>query len=160
MPPRKHNPESDADSASRLKLRDFLIKARRLLEATLRSVTGERSSLPGDAKTSLSILWKDADAKLQGVIQSQEIGNPKWRRDALSDAGMFGEELRAKDRILEFILEEKRFLAALRFLASVFGSLSKVFPVLSAVKEFIDAVLCVRDWLPSDPEFTTLGDLS
>lgn len=159
MARRKYNPESDADYSSRLMLRGFLIKARKLLQATNRSVTGEGSSLPRDTKESLSILWKDADTKLHGVIQSQEIGNPKWRRDALFNAGMFGDELSAKDRIFEFILEEKRFLAALRFLTSVFGSLSSAFPVLSSVKEFIDAVLCVRDWLPGDPELTTLGDL-
>jgi DNA-binding SARP family transcriptional activator len=159
MPRRKPNPESDADSSSRARLRGFLVKVRKFLSDAHRAVTSERSSLRGDAKEGLSVLWKDADAKLQGVIRSQEIGNPKWRRDSLQDAGMFGEELGAKDKIFGFILEEKRFLAALRFLASVFGSLSKAFPALSAVKEFIDAVLCVRDWLPGDPEFTTLGDL-
>jgi hypothetical protein len=157
--PRPPNPENDSDISARLRLGKSLSKARTFLERVHRSVTRDTSRLAVGVKDALSRLWKDADEKLLGVIESQEIGNPKWRRDALKDGGVFGEELDAKDRLLDHFLEEKRFLAVLRFLASVFGSLSKAFPVLSAVKEFIDAVLCCRDWLPNDPEITTLGDL-
>jgi len=156
---RHHNPESQSDIASRRRLSAFLSGVRIFLERVHRSLTRERSRLNASVKGALSTLWKDADKKLQGVIESQSIGNPKWRRDALTDAGLFGQELDAKARLFEYILEEKRFLAALRFLASIFGSLSKAFPVLSAVKEFIDAVTCCRDWLPNDPEITSLGDL-
>jgi hypothetical protein len=157
--PRKKNPESNADIASREKLRDFLSRIRDFLDRAHRSVTGNASRLDEIVKENLTLLWKDAEKKLHGVIESQEIGNPKWRRDALSSAGLFGEELGAKERLFSYFSEEKRFLAVLRLLASIFGSLSKAFPVLSAVKEFIDAVLCARDWLPGDPEITTIGDL-
>jgi hypothetical protein len=157
--PRPHNPESESEIADRLRLGEFLVKARTFLERVHRSVTSDTSRLALGVKEALSHLWTDADGKLRGVIESQGIGNPKWRRDALTEAGVFGEELNAKDRLFGYFLEERRFLAVLRFLASVFGSLSKAFPVLSAVKEFIDAVLCARDWLPTDPEITSLGDL-
>jgi hypothetical protein len=156
--PRQYSPENGADIASRQRLLGFLSKARTLLESTYRSVTSEASRLSAVVKEAITHLWKDADQKLRGVVESQRIGNPKWRREALTEAGVFGEELGAKERLFEYFLEEKRFLAALKFLASIFGSLSKAFPVLSAVKEFIDAVLCARDWLPGDPEITTLGD--
>jgi hypothetical protein len=157
--PRPPNPESEADIASRRRLGGFLKKACSFLERTHKSVTSETSRLNTVAKEAITLLWKDADQKLHGVVESQGIGNPKWRRDALTYAGVFGEELGAKERLFDYFSEEKRFLAGLKFLASIFGSLSKVFPVLSAVKEFIDAVLCARDWLPCDPEIITLGDL-
>lgn len=157
--PRKYTPESQTDVASRQKLAGFLSRARDFLDRTHRSVTSNASRLNVEMKESLTLLWKDGEKKLHGVIESQEIGNPKWRRDALTDAGMFGEELGAKERLLNYVFEEKRFLAALRLFASIFGSLSKAFPVLSAVKEFIDAVLCVRDWVSGDPEITSIGDL-
>ena len=157
--PRQPNSESEADIASRRRLGGFLIKAHTFLERTQRSVTSEASRLNAVAKEAITLLWKDADQKLYGVVESQEIGNPKWRRGALTDAGVFGEQLGAKERLFDYFSEEKRFLAGLRLLASIFGSLSKAFPVLSAVKEFIDAVLCARDWLPDDPEIITLGDL-
>jgi len=156
---RPKHPESESDISARRKLEAFLKKARGFLDGVHRSVTRETSRVPRGAKDSLSVLWKDADGKLAGVIESQTIGNPKWRRKALQDAGVFNEELNAKNSLWDHILEEKRFLAGLRLLASIFGSLSKAFPVLSAVKEFIDAVLCCRDWLPTDPEITSLGDL-
>jgi hypothetical protein len=95
-------------------LRSFLTKARTFLERAHRSVTNDASRLSAGMKKAISRLWTDADHKLQGVIESQTIGNPKWRRDALSDAGVFGEELEAKDRLLGYFFEEKRFLAALR----------------------------------------------
>lgn len=154
---RKHNPESGADVKSREKLRDFLVKARAFLERTHNAVTSERSRVGQDAKEALTVLWKDANTKLTGVTESQRIGNPKWRRDSFRDVGLFSEELLAKDALFDFVLQEGRFLSALKLLASIFGSLSKVFPVLSAVKEFIDAVLCVRDWIPGDPEIITIG---
>jgi hypothetical protein len=157
--PRPQHPENKADLSARRKLEEFLKKARGFLDRVHRSVTRDTSRVGRNAKDSLSILWKDADRKLAGVIESQTIGNPKWRRNALDDAGVFNEELNAKNSLLDHFLEEKRFLAGLRLLASIFGSLSKAFPVLSAVKEFIDAVLCCRDWLPTDPEITSLGDL-
>lgn len=157
--PRKPNPESNAEAEHRKKLNEFLRKMHSFLERTHRSVTSEASRLDARVKAAITRLWSDAETKLQGVEASLDIGNPKWRRDALIQAGVFGEELSAKERLFEYFLEEKRVLAALKFLASVFGSLSKAFPMLSAVKEFIDAVLCARDWLPGDPEIITLGDL-
>ncbi len=156
---RPYNPENESDVASRQKLHKLLSKAHTFLQNTGRSVTSDASRLSAGVKEAISRLWADADRKLGGVIESQTIGNPKWRRDALDDAGVFGEELGAKDQLLDYFFTDNRFLAALRFLASLFGSLSKAFPVLSAVKEFIDAVLCCRDWLPEDPEMTTLGEL-
>jgi hypothetical protein len=157
--PRHHNPESRSDIVARERLRVLLAGTRIFLERVHRSLTREASRLNTSVKEALSTLWRDADKKLQGVIESQSMGNPKWRREALTKARVFGEELDAKAHLFGHILEEKRFLAALRFLASVLASLSKAFPVLSAVKEFIDAVLCCRDWLPGDPEITSLGDL-
>ena len=156
---RKHNPEDKTDTASRLKLRDLLKRVQKFLEQTHRTVTSKTSRLNDVVKENITLLWRDANSKLQGVIESLEIGAPKWRRDALEDAGMFGNELDAKGHLFDNFLGEKRFLAVLRFLTSIFGSLSKAFPILSAVKEFIDAVLCARDWLPDDPEITSLGDL-
>jgi hypothetical protein len=157
--PRKRSPESNTDKISRLRLHGFLERVRGFLERTHGSVTSQRSRLDGGIKADITLLWKDAHEKLRGVVKSQEIGNPKWRRKGLADAGVFGEELGAKERLFDYISQDKRFLGALKLLASIFGSLSKVFPVLSAVKEFIDAVLCARDWLPDDPEITSLGDL-
>lgn len=157
--PRPKQPESESDSSARRKLATFLRKTQLFLERVHRSVTRDTSQVAVAVRASLSILWKDANTKLNGVIESQAIGNPKWRRDALRDVGGFDEELNSKESLFDHFLEEKRFLAVLRLLASIFGSLSKAFPVLSAVKEFIDAVLCCRDWLPSDPEITSLGDL-
>jgi hypothetical protein len=157
--PRRRRPENEAEIGSRRRLRRFLAKSRRFLEHTHGSLTSETSRVNRGVKEVLTHLWNDADEKLHGVIESQEIGNPGWRRDALTNAGVFGPELGAKERLFDYFVEEKRFLAVLKFLASIFGSLSKAFPILSAVKEFIDAVLCVRDWLPDDPEITSLGDL-
>ena len=157
--PRPKHPESESDTSARRKLEKFLRKTQPFLERVHRSITQDTSRVAATAKASLTILWKDADNKLGGVIESQAIGNPKWRCDALRYAGVFDEELNAKENLFDHFAEEKRFLAVLRLLASIFGSLSKAFPVLSAVKEFIDAVLCCRDWLPSDPEITSLGDL-
>lgn len=157
--PRHPNPESRSDIASRERLSAFLSSAQSFLERVHRSLTSEASRLDASLKEALSTIWTDAERKLQGAIESQSIGNPKWRRDDLTRAGLFGEELDAKAYLFKYILEEKRFLAALRFLASIFGSLSKAFPVLSAVKEFIDSVTCCRDWLSGDPEITSLGDL-
>jgi len=157
--PRQPSPESNADIEHRRTLSGLLRKTHSFLERTHLSVTSGTSRLDTRVKAAISLLWIDADTKLHGVEASLDIGNPKWRRDALTQAGVFGEELSAKERLFEYFNEEKRVLAVLRFLASVFGSLSNAFPVLSAVKEFIDAVLCARDWLPGDPEITTLGDL-
>lgn len=158
--PRRYSPESETDMAFRLMLHKFLKSCHDLLERTHRSVVGEASRVNRVVKEAITQLWKDGDHKLRGVISSQEIGNPRWRRESLADAGVFGSELSAKQRLFDYFAEERRFLAVLKFLASVFGSLSKAFPVLSAVKEFIDAVLCARDWLPDDPEIIGLGELS
>ena len=157
---RNINRESPEDKEARLKLHNFLEKASGFLERTHRSVTGRSSRLNDKAKQAITLLWKDAEKKLQGAIQSQAIGNPKWRRGALSDAGVFGSQLDAKESLFDWFSEEKRFLAVLRLLASIFGSLSKAFPVLSAVKELIDAILCARDWPPIDPEILSLGNLT
>jgi hypothetical protein len=133
--PRKPSPESNADIEHRKTLNEFL------------------------RKTHSFLLWIDADTKLHGVEASLDIRNPKWRRDALTLAGVFGEELRAKERLFEYFSEEERFLAVLRVPSKRVQESVEGVSVLSAVKEFIDAVLCARDWLPGDPEITTLGDL-
>jgi len=128
--PRGYNPESESDIAFRLVLEKFLKSSHRFLERTQRSVVGEASRVNRVIKEAITQLWKDADHKLRGVTDSQGIGNPKWRREALAEAGVFGNELSAKQRLFDYFVEERRFLAVLKFLASVFGSLSKAFPRL------------------------------
>lgn len=153
------NPENEEDKQDRLRLRGLLKRVHQFLTRVDRSMTSSTSRLADGVKNSLATLWLDADAKLTGVESSLDIGNPLWRRTALERAGLTGLPLGAKASLLEHLLDEKRFIAVLKLLASLCGSLARAFHVMSAVKEFIDAVLCARDWLPNDPEITTLGDL-
>jgi len=78
------NPEKDSDTAARKKLGDFLEGARKFLDDVHRSVTSPASRLAEGVKAALSGLWRDAEAKLRGVIHSQRIGNPKLRRNVLA----------------------------------------------------------------------------
>lgn len=150
--------EDSADRESRLKLRSLLATARKFLNRIHDNAVTQQSRLTRVASKSLTALWNDAHAKFLRIDQSLEIGLSRQRRDELVSVGLFGGELDAKASLLDFLFEEKRFVSALKLLASIIGSLSRVFPLASAIKEFIDAVLCVRDFLP-DPEFITLGNL-
>ena len=152
----KKSPESAADITSRDNLRKLLAKAQKFLSAIHEAVGQPARRVSRTAEDDLDILWKDANAKLSAIQQTLSIGLPKGAREGLAAVGMFGEELSAKDRIFDFLLEEKRFVSALKLLASILCRLARIFPIMSAVKEFIDAVLTFRDWM-KDTDLTVLG---
>jgi hypothetical protein len=153
------NPENDQEKASRIRLQKLLKLAQKFLTQVHLSSINQVSRLSQVARESLTILWTDANQKMIRVDQSLRRDLSKGRRNTLRSVGLFEQELEAKAALFEFLLDEKKFVNGLKLLGSIVRSLSKVFPVMSAVKEFIDAILSMREFL-SDPEFTTLGDIA
>jgi hypothetical protein len=151
-------PESEPEKAARRSLQRFLQRTHRFLQAVHAILVAEGSQLTDRVRGNISTLWHDASSKLQNTITSLDIGTSQQRRNDLEAVGLFGDAQQAKEGIFDFLLSKKRFVSALKLLASVFGSLSRVFHILSAVKEFIDAALTVLDWLP-DPELSGLTTL-
>ncbi|WP_353069145.1 hypothetical protein RBB75_20270 [Tunturibacter empetritectus] len=150
------NPESNKDKEVLKQLQRLLKRSQGFLGKVNTLVTAaENKKLTSEVREDINTLWKDADDKLRRAQKNVGIGASLTTRHNLMNAGLYDKELTAKERLLEFCFDEKRFISALKLLQSIVGSLTKAFPILSAVKEFIDAVLTMRDWL-NDPEMTRL----
>jgi hypothetical protein len=148
-------PETESDRRSLKVLHRFLEKAQRFINIVHSFVVSPDSGLSASLRSNITTLWKDADSKLTGAQKKIAIGLSGGGRDDLSSVGFFDEILDAKEMIFDYCVEERRIVSTLKILSSFFGSLSKIFPILSAVKELIDAILAVREAM-RDPNFTTL----